>query len=304
MRSFFLIASLALTSGALHAADAPARPAPASTFVELFPPGYFVPIPAGEFQMGMPGDPATPPREDGRSRWTAGQPQHRVKLGAFELGKFEITQRQWVALMGKNPSFFKGLDGEEEHASGMVYATAVNSKFPNSLDQPVEGVSWNGAQQFIARLNELDSAHTYRLPTEAEWEYACRAGTTGDYGGDLDEVGWYYSPQNAFDQPQPHPVGTKRPNAWGLYDMHGNVYEWCEDPWHSTYVGAHEDGSVWFNARSTDGNYPDRRVLRGGCWLSRAPECMSAARWYRIADFTINRVGFRVARGPRQPAKS
>jgi formylglycine-generating enzyme required for sulfatase activity len=289
------MALLFATSPRLTAADASG---PSVSLTEIFPDGYFVAIPAGEFMMGSPQTKEITPAP-GRSCWNAEQPQHRVNLNAFEMGKFEVTQRQWVALMGKNPSFFRGLEGAEEHASGMVYATAVNSRFKNSLEQPVEGVSWNGAQQFIARINALDSEHSYRLPTEAEWEYACRAGTTGDYAGELDELGWYYSRENAFNQPQPHPVGEKKPNAWGLYDMHGNVYEWCEDPWHSTYVGAHEDGSVWFNARSTDKNYPDRHVLRGGSWLSRAAECQSAARWYRISDFTINWIGFRVVRTPK-----
>jgi formylglycine-generating enzyme required for sulfatase activity len=287
--------ALAWIPPGLSAADAkPATPPP--RIDELFPAGYFVAIPAGEFLMGTPQATKVDPAP-GRSPWTKEQPQHHVTLAGFEMGKFEITQRQWAAVMGRNPSFFRGLEGhKEEHASGMVYATAVMSKFESSLDQPVEQISWKQAHEFVDKLNVLDPAHVYRLPTEAEWEYACRAGTTGDYPGDLDKVAWYYSREEAFNKPQPHPVGQKAPNAWGLYDMLGNVWEWCEDPWHTTYVGAHEDGSVWLNARSTDGNYADNRVLRGGSWLNRAADCRPASRWYGVTAFTNNFIGVRLVR--------
>src|SRR5205085_3640525 len=108
----------------------------------------------------------------------------------------------------------------------------------------------------------------YRLPSEAEWEYACRAGTTGDYAGNLDAMGWDFSNSGS----QTHPVGQKQPNSFGLYDMHGNVWEWCEDYYHSSYVGAPTDGSAWL---SGDSSY---RVLRGGSWSSDGDKLRSALR--------------------------
>lgn len=294
-------AVLAVTAALTLSAADPGQPA--VRLDELFPAGAFVAVPAGEFLMGTPQEHPVVP-EPGRSPWTTEQPQHKVTLKGFEIGKYEVTQRQWAAVMGRNPSFFRGLEqGKEEHASNQVYATAVMTRFENSLDQPAEGISWKEAQEFIAKLNALDPEHSYRLPTEAEWEYACRAGTTGDYPGDIDAMAWYYSREEAFKKPQPHPVGTKVPNAWGIYDMLGNVWEWCEDPWHTTYVGAHADGSVWNNARSTDGNYPDNRVLRGGSWLNRADSVRSASRWRGLTVFKNNFIGVRLVRGPK-PAKS
>ncbi len=179
----------------------------------------FVKIPAGEFMMGD--------KDDG--------PIHRVKISqGFEIGKYEVTQALWEAVMGNNPSRFKG------------------------SDLPVETVSWEDAQQFISQLNSQDKRYQYRLPTEAEWEYACRAGTTGDYAGNLYEMAWYEN--NSGNQT--HPVGQKKPNAWGLYDMHGNVWEWCAD-WY--------DSDYYRNSPTTDPQGPSTgssRVHRGGVWAS------------------------------------
>src|SRR6185295_12837821 len=126
---------------------------------------------------------------------------HKVRITRqFEIGKYEVTQEQWQAVMGDNPSNFKG------------------------ANLPVEKVSWNDAQDFLLKLNARDG-YTYRLPTEAEWEYACRAGSMGDFAGELDDVAWYDKNSGS----KTHPVGQKRPNVWGLYDMHGNVSEWCSD---------------------------------------------------------------------------
>jgi formylglycine-generating enzyme required for sulfatase activity len=211
----------------------------------------FVLIPEGEFMMGS----------------TSGQgneePVHRVKIGQpFYLGKYEVTQGQWQAVMGNNPSYFKNCD-----------------------KCPVEQVSWSDAQQFLARLNERNDGFRYRLPSEAEWEYACRAGTTGDYAGELDEMAY----DQMYGDPN-HPVGTKKANAWGLYDMHGNVWEWCQDWYHDNYNGASADGSAWLS-----GGEQKYRVLRGGSWNGNATPARSADRYSELTpDARVNFGGFRV----------
>jgi formylglycine-generating enzyme required for sulfatase activity len=178
-------------------------------------------IPPGEFMMGSEnGD------KDER-------PVHRVTISqAFYIGRYEVTQAQWQAAMGDNPSHFKDCGG----------------------NCPVERVSWKDAQNFINKLNESNDGFRYRLPTEAEWEYACRAGTTGDYAGTLSEMAWYGKNSGS----KTHAVGGKQPNAWGLADMHGNVWEWCQDWYHKTYYGAPTDGSAWLS-----GGEQEYRVLRG-----------------------------------------
>lgn len=134
------------------------------------------------------------------------KPVHEVTISQpFYLGKYEVTQAQWEAVMGSNPSESKG-----------IYL-------------PVECVSWEDCQNFIKKLNSK-GVGTFRLPTEAEWEYACRAGTTGDHAGKIDEMAWY-GKMNEFRK---QPVGMKKANPWGLYDMHGNVFEWCQD-WYGDY---------------------------------------------------------------------
>jgi formylglycine-generating enzyme required for sulfatase activity len=164
--------------------------------------------------------------------------------------------------MGTNPSDFKG----------------------NNL--PVEMVSWLDVTEFVRKLNEMNHEYTYRLPTEAEWEYACRAGTTGDYAGNLDAMAWY----DANSSAKTHPVGTKQPNAFGLYDMHGNVMEWCQDWYHLNYDGAPVDGSAW-----EKGGSHKMRVYRGGSWVSPAfPEAHSANRGYGAPDRQLYFLGFRL----------
>ena len=221
----------------------------------------FVLIEAGTFEM------VSPATEEGRDN---NERLHRVTLSQpFYLGKYEVTQGQWEAVMGSNPAAFS--------ACGPMC--------------PVEEVSWADAQAFIATLNRREGVETYRLPTEAEWEYAARAGTQtayhfGDAASQLGTYAWYWDNSNR----RTHPVGQKRPNAWGLYDMHGNVWEWTAD-WYGPYPA----GSV------TDPRGPSTgtsRVHRGGSWRNIAPNCQVANRSGWPAGDGFNGLGFRLARTP------
>lgn len=153
-------------------------------------------------------------------------------------------------------------------------------------NNPVHCVSWDDAQEFIGKLNILDDQFEYRLPSEAEWEYACRSGTTGDYAGALDLMGWYYG-SDAL-----HPVGKKQSNAFGLFDMHGGVSEWCEDRYHLSYEGAPSNENPWL----AGGEIAEEknRVSRGGSYLNPAKFCRSASR-NKIAPWSRGLVcGFRI----------
>jgi formylglycine-generating enzyme required for sulfatase activity len=170
------------------------------------------------------------------------------------------------------------------------------SNFTGDPNRPVENVSWNDCQEFITRINDFDLSYTYRLPSEAEWEYACRAGTTTRYywGNDpnsteIDQYAWYTDNSNSTT----HPVGQKLPNAWGLYDMSGNVREWSEDWYHESYSGATTDGSAWV---SPSGSF---RVIRGGGWRSGAGYCRSAFRGRLRSDGGYSFLGFCLARSVR-----
>ncbi len=166
-------------------------------------------IPAGNFLMG------------GNER-NGEKPVHRVELESFAIGKYPVTQKQWQAVMGNNPSYFDAVD-----------------------DCPVEQVSWDDAQEFIKKLNAL-TGQEYRLPTEAEWEYACRAGSTGRWCfGDDKSLLEQYAFIGKNSDGTTHPVGKKKANAFGLHDMHGNVWEWVQDRWHDNYEGAPADGGEW-----------------------------------------------------------
>lgn len=189
-------------------------------------------------------------------------PQHPVTISkAFELQTTEVTQSQWQAMMGSNPSHFIG------------------------PDLPVEQVSWEDVQAFIAKLNAKGDGYRYRLPTEAEWEYAARAGTTGLYAGDLDAMAWHYN--NSGNQT--HPVGTKAANSWGLYDMHGNVWEWTSD-WFGSYSTSAVTDPV---GPSTGSSF---RVNRGGSWFYTALHCRSANRFGHLPGLRLNFLGFRLLR--------
>jgi len=193
------------------------------------------------------------------------KPVHEVTLEqAYYLGKYEVTQEQWVEIMGENPSYFKG------------------------DNNPVEYVSWNDVQEFVKKLNAKEGTDKYRLPSEAEWEYAARAGTTtaysfGDSSSILGDYAWYSGNSGS----KTHPVGQKKPNPWGLYDMHGNVWEWCQDSWHSDYEGAPTDGSAWDGSSSS-------RVSRGGSWDFNAGNCRSAYRYGLYPDYRGGSFGFRL----------
>ena len=197
------------------------------------------------------------------------KPPHQVKVNSFAIGKYPVTQAQYEAVMGINPSHFK-----------------------NNPQNPVEKVSWDDAQAFCQKLSQI-TGKTYRLPTEAEWEYACRAGTTtryyfGDDANQLGDYAWY----SANSQSKTHPVGQKKPNAWGLYDMIGNVWEWCEDDWHSTYENAPRDGSAWLIKDDRS------QILRGGSWSFNPNYCRSAYRGFNYRrDYNNLILGFRVVCG-------
>ena len=216
-------------------------------------------VKGGSFLMGSP--------ENDPDAYVDEKPQHHVTVGDFLIGKYPVTQRQWVEIMGSNPSYFK-----------------------NCEDCPVENVSWNDAQEFIQKLNARYPGHNYRLPTEAEWEYAARGGQLSRgyrYAGsdDPDKVAWYGDNSDI----KTHPVGSKEPNELGLYDMSGNVWEWCEDQWHDNYEGAPTNGSAW---TSDDDN---RHVLRGGSWDYGALLCRVAIRYGFIPSYRYYDYGFRLA---------
>jgi formylglycine-generating enzyme required for sulfatase activity len=222
----------------------------------------FVLIPAGSFTMGSPT--SEPGRYDNEQ-------QHRVTISKhFYLQTTEVTQKQWKQVMGSNPSSFKDCGD----------------------DCPVDSVSWNDAQEFIQKLNQMESGAKYRLPTEAEWEYACRAGSKGRfYFGDeeakLGEYAWYGGNSGG----KTHPVGKKKPNDWGLYDMYGNVFEWVEDDYHESYTGVLYDERAWID--SPRGSY---RVIRGGGWSLDARYCRSATRLRYRPDIRDYDLGFRLSR--------
>jgi formylglycine-generating enzyme required for sulfatase activity len=238
----------------------PERPDPSGTVTNSI--GMkLVPIPAGTFLMGDP--------EDGDAV--------QVTLSQnFYLGMTQVTQAQYMRVMGENPSWFQG----------------DTVKGRDSSEFPVENVSWEDAMEFCQKLSELPeekaAGRVYRLPTEAEWEYACRAGskTAYSFGKSSEKLGDYaWFSQNSNDRP--HPVALKKPNAWGLYDMHGNVWEWCSD-----WYGDYPEGAV------TDPSGPEEgsvRVYRGGSWLNGAASCRSANRFGAAPGYRNNFNGFRLA---------
>ena len=210
-----------------------------------------VKVAAGSFNMGS-------------NESDSEKPIHRVNLREFLIGKYPVTQAQYQAVIGTNPSNFKGRQNS------------------------VERVSWHDAVKFCEELSKR-IGQKVKLPSEAQWEYACRAGSTGKYcfGDDvnqLEKYAWY----DKNSGHETHPVGEKLANSWGLHDMHGNVWEWCEDIWHENYNGAPTDGSSWLT-----GGDQNRRALRGGSWGSYAYDCRSADR-VRLNAVNSLDSGFRV----------
>lgn len=214
----------------------------------------FVLIPEGTFIMGSANGEADE------------RPTHQVRISKpFYIGKYEVTQAQWQKVMGNNPSLFQG-----------------------SPDLPVEQVWWSDIQDFIRKLNAMEGGQHYRLPTEAEWEYAARAGTStafsfGDDATELDKYGWYKENSGR----KTHPVGQLKPNPWGLYDMHGNVMEWVQD-----WYGKYPSESVTDPQGPSSGTH---RMRRGGAWNYAASFCRSANR-YSVAGFRDDFLGFRLVR--------
>ncbi len=248
-------------------AATPATPEPTPT-PAASPIGTGIPmrrVPGGTFQMG------SPTSEQGRS--DAEGPPHQVTVPDFHMSKYEITQAQWKAVMGTDPSNFKG------------------------DDLPVENVSWNEAKEFCQKLSR-QTGKNYRLPTEAEWEYACRARTTTPFafGSSLSseqanfngEYPYGNAPKGVY-RGKTMRVGSFKENKFGLYDMHGNVWEWCEDVWHDSYNGAPSDGSAWLS-----GGDSSLRVLRGGSWSSNGDACRAASRDWNAPGDRDDNVGFRV----------
>ena len=230
-------------------------PLPGRSFVDPVTGMEFVFVKGGCFEMGDTFGDGLPDE----------RPVHGVCVDDFYLGKYEVTQRQWEIVMGNNPSRFKG------------------------SDHPVDEVSWNDAQQFIIRLKD-QSGQNFRLPTEAEWEYAARssgerekyAGTSQE--GDLGQYVWYFVNSGS----QNHPVGEKRPNGLGLYDMSGNVWEWCADWYGENYY----QGSPKYNPGGPSSG--SMRVLRGGSWFNDPGNLRVAYRYAFSPEFRAGTIGFRL----------
>ena len=217
-------------------------------------------VEGGTFTMGCTDEECW---SDGRE-----EPAHQVTLSSYKIGKYPVTQKEWFAIMGTNPSYFQG------------------------DDLPVEMVSWDDAQEFIAKLNEL-TGKKYRLATEAEWEFAARGGNKSKgykYSGsnDINEVAWYgfYSGGGTSGETT-NPVGTKKANELGIYDMSGNVWEWCND-WYALYTDEAQTNPQGPNEGSN-------RVIRGGSWNSAAQSCRVSTRRNAHPSYRDDRLGFRVA---------
>ena len=217
-------------------------------------------VEGGSFDMG-----ATYEQVD--DAWDNEKPVHRVTLSGYYIGMYEVTQELWEAVMGSNPSYHAG------------------------SQYPVESVSWNDCKEFISRLNSL-TGRRFRLPTEAEWEYAARGGNKSrhyKYSGsdNIDDVAWYWDNSGYYGT---HAVGTKSPNELGIYDMSGNVWEWCSDGW--------GDYSAEAQTNPQGPSSDSLRVLRGGRWGSRARYCRVSNRDYGNLDYSLSRSGLRLVLEP------
>ncbi|MFN9622346.1 MAG: formylglycine-generating enzyme family protein [Cyanobacteriota bacterium] len=269
-------------------------------------------IPPGRFWMGSP---AT---EVGRN--DSEGPQHLVQLQGFFMAQTPITRGQWRVVAGWDPverelepklaadsisrQRERSRKGDRDVNDGLVVAARLLKGEADTDQRPVEDVSWEDATEFCARLSQR-TGRRYTLPSEAQWEYACRAGTTTPfhYGPTLTtELANYNGfstyangPKGEFRK-QSTPVGMFPANAWGLQDMHGNVWEWCLDHWHESYEGAPTDGSAWLDGEGLNRNENKRkaRLLRGGSWPHVPGLCRSACRFSNSPDLRFDVVGFRV----------
>ena len=273
-------------------------------------------IPAGSFVMG------SPPQE--RERDDHEGPQHRVELGEFLLGRTPITQAQWRAVsqwqplpaerwgrqLDPEPSFFQPRSNPKARGFGDGRFSLLAGE-TDSEQRPVDNVSWLDAIEFCSRLSQRTGRH-YTLPSEAQWEYACRAATTTAFHfgetitpelANYDGTSTYADGPKGEYRKQTTPVGMFPANAWGLQDMHGNVWEWCLDHWHDSYEGAPADGSAWLNpaepnnkATTEKGKNSEQqpRLLRGGSWYIHPRDCRSAFRYVNLPDFRSSSIGFRV----------
>ena len=233
----------------------------------------FVAIAPGEFVMGCASD-NLPSLPDGT--WSpcpnAAKPAHHVRITRpFEIGKYEVTQAQWEDVEGTNPSHFQG------------------------PDLPVEQITWDEVHEFLARLNARNDGYRYRLPAEAEWEYCARAGSTGQFGGSpLQDTAWYGADRGQAPVTETsggtHPVGTKAPNTWGLFDLFGNVAEWVEDWYSDTY---YRSSPVNDPTGPSEGKY---HVARGGSWFSNASYVRVWNRYQTVPVLKRRDVGFRCVR--------
>jgi formylglycine-generating enzyme required for sulfatase activity len=249
VKVFFVLSALMLSALA-EVSKAQAQTEPEMVFVQ-----------GGTFTMGCTSEQGSDCRDRER-------PTHQVTLSNFNIGKYEVTQAQWKAVMGSNPSSAKG----------------------DNL--PVENVSWTAVQEFIKKLNSK-TGKNYRLPTEAEWEYAARGGSkskgykysgSNDTDYDLDKVAWFYG-DAVFGEP--NPVGKKLPNELGIYDMSGNVCEWCSD-WYGAYSASAQENPTGGDSSSYV------RVYRGGCWSSSERECRVSDREIHSPDDSAGFLGFRL----------
>ena len=258
-----------------------------------------VDISSGTFWMGSP---------EGIGN-DAEKPYHQVTVKAFRIGKYPVTQAQW-RMVAMSPK--------------VEIDVSLNPSYHRGENKPVEQISWYEAQEFCARLSRL-TGESYRLPSEAEWEYACRAGAEeyteycfGDDTSQLDDYGWYgnnsgdhainvdhiweevdekanqYWERIRQNNNGTHPVGQKQPNTWGLYDMHGNVWEWCADDWHENYEGVPKDSRIWIKDNKNYEDSKSSKLLCGGSWFDMALNCRSAYRNRHYARSQRNGYGFRV----------
>jgi formylglycine-generating enzyme required for sulfatase activity len=252
-----------------------------------------VQIPAGKFLMGSPKGELSRSDDEG--------PQHQVTLGSFLMAQTPITQAQWRAVAAWQPQGGERWGRQLKPAPSRFQGEQARllEGESNTDQRPVERVSWFDAIEFCSRLSQR-TGRTYSLPSEAQWEYACRAGSTtpfhfgetispelANYNGNHSYAN---GPQGTYRQ-QTIEVGSFPANAWGLYDMYGNVWEWCADRWHRSYKGAPTDGSAWLDLKAEEDIW---RLLRGGSWGLNPGYCRSAFRFNSHPDYLRINVGFRV----------